>query len=53
MAISIGYLLRRFPKLIPWVGILGILAFIYFFPRYTGIPIPTGWDSSFHWFDSW
>ena len=53
MAIAIGFVLRRYPKLIKWTGIIAFLTFLYFFPRYTGIPVPTGWDTSFHWFNSW
>lgn len=53
MAISIGFVLRRFPRFIPWIGALALVSFIYFFPRFTGIPIPKGWDSSFHWFEGW
>jgi predicted membrane-bound dolichyl-phosphate-mannose-protein mannosyltransferase len=53
MAIAIAFILRRNPKLIPWTAVAGALAFFYFFPRFTGIPVPAGWDCSFHWFSSW
>ena len=53
MAIATGYVLRRFRKLIVPVFILALITLIYFYPRFTGIPVSTGLDTSYRWFEGW
>jgi dolichyl-phosphate-mannose--protein O-mannosyl transferase len=53
MAIAMGYILRRSPKLIPYFFIPTLLIFIYFYPHWAGIKIPLWLDTSYYWFSSW
>ena len=53
MAIATGYVLRRTPKLIPVYLFIGLLAFAYFYPHWTGLNIPLWLDKSYYWVNSW
>lgn len=53
MSIAAGYVLRKFPRLIPYFFISSLLVFLYFFPHWTGIEIPLSLDKSYYWFSSW
>jgi len=53
LCILIGYTLRRFPRTIKTVIALFVIAFIYFFPHWTGIRIWEWLDKSFYWLNSW
>ena len=53
MCILIAYILRRFPKAIPYCLVPSALLFLYFFPHWVGIKIPLWWDMSYYWFPSW
>jgi predicted membrane-bound dolichyl-phosphate-mannose-protein mannosyltransferase len=53
LAIAIGYILRRFPKLVYWVLGIGLLVFIYFYPHWAGLNIPLWLDRSYYWVSSW
>ena len=53
MTIAIGVFLRKNTKLIgPFFG-LAIVVFVYFYPHWTGIAVPTWLDKSYYWFSSW
>lgn len=53
MAIAAGFVLRRFPKIIPYLLIPSALLFVYFYPHWTGMRIPLKLDESYYWFASW
>ncbi len=53
LAIATGYILRRYPKLIPYFFVPAILLFVYFYPHYTGLRIPLWLDQSYYWVSSW
>ena len=53
LAIATGYILRRFPKAIVYFLVPSVLLFIYFYPHWTGIKVPTFLDNSYYWLDSW
>lgn len=53
MCIAIGYILRRFPRIIfPYLFVC-LLLFIYFYPHWAGLRIPLWLDKSYYWFSSW
>src|SRR3989344_517034 len=53
MAIAIGYVLRRNQKyLIPMLALF-ILSFVYFYPRFSGLPVPVQLNESYRWFEGW
>jgi dolichyl-phosphate-mannose--protein O-mannosyl transferase len=53
LAIASGFVLRRFPKAIPYFVILTLIVFFYFYPHWTGIRIPVWLDESYYWLSSW
>lgn len=53
LAISMGYILRRYTKLITPVFVLLFIIFLYFYPHWAGISIPLWLDNSYYWFSSW
>ncbi len=53
MAIAIGYILRRNPKLIPYFLVPSFLIFIYFYPHWAGLQVPLWLDKSYYWISSW
>lgn len=53
MSIAIGYVLRRFPKVIYFVAPICILSFIYFYPHWAGLRVPLWLDKSYYWVASW
>lgn len=53
MSISIGYVLRKYPKITPIYLFLCIGIFIYFYPHWAGLRIPESLDTSYYWFSSW
>ncbi len=53
LAIASGYILRRFPKIVPYFFIPLVLVFIYFYPHWAGLNIPFWLDKSYYWFSSW
>lgn len=53
LAIASGYILRRFPKIIPAYFLICLLLFIYFYPHWTGLKIPLWLDQSYYWVSSW
>lgn len=53
LAIATGFMLRRFPKVQVYYFAITLLAFIYFFPHWTGIRIPVWLDESYYWLNSW
>lgn len=53
LAIATGYLLRRFPKVVPLFFCSSLILFIYFYPHWAGLVIPEWLDRSYYWFASW
>jgi dolichyl-phosphate-mannose--protein O-mannosyl transferase len=53
LAIASGYILRKYPKMIPVYFSIALITFIYFYPHFTGMKIPLWLDRSYYWFDSW
>ncbi|MBI2103885.1 glycosyltransferase family 39 protein [Candidatus Woesebacteria bacterium] len=53
MAISLAYLLRRYPKAIAYLLVPSALVFLYFYPHWAGLWIPEALDTSYYWFVSW
>ena len=53
LSIATGYVLRKEKRLIIPVFSIALLVFIYFYPHWTGIQIPTWLDESYYWFTSW
>lgn len=53
LAIATGFVLRRYPKVKFAFLSFAFLAFVYFYPHWTGIRIPLKLDESYYWFSSW
>lgn len=53
LAIASGFVLRRYPKIIPYFFGVSFILFIYFYPHWTGLRIPVWLDESYYWFNSW
>lgn len=53
LAIILGWVLRRYQKLIIPFFALSFLVFIYFYPHLIGIKVPLWLDTSYYWFNSW
>ncbi len=53
MAIAIGFILRRFPRIIiPFLAI-SLIVYIFFFPHLAGLQVPIWLDKLYYWFPSW
>lgn len=53
LAISLSFILTKYRALIlPFVLVL-FVAFVYFFPHWTAMPVPTWWDKTYYWLSSW
>lgn len=53
MAIALGYMLRRHPKIMPYFFMTALLFFVYFFPHFIGMKVPLWLDQSYYWVSSW
>lgn len=53
MAVLIAYILRRYRQFMAGFLIVTCMAFIYFYPHWIGLRIPSILDSSYYWFRSW
>ena len=53
LAVATGYILRRFPKIIPYFFVAGLILFVYFYPHWIGLPVSLSLDKSYYWFASW
>lgn len=53
LCMAIGFVLRKNLKLVLPVFCIALIVFIYFYPHWTGIPVPTTLDNSYYWFTSW
>ncbi len=53
MAIAIGILLRKNRILVLPFFAISLILFVYFYPHWTGIQIPTSLDKSYYWFSNW
>lgn len=53
LVIASGFVLRRFPKSSFYILASSFLCFVYFYPHWTGLRIPTWLDESYYWLNSW
>ncbi len=53
LSMGIGVFLRMRPKYIFVFFFLGVLAFLYFYPHWTGIFVPRWINKSYYWIESW
>lgn len=53
LSIATAYVLRRNPKLIFGYLLICLLAFVYFYPHWTGLQVPLWLDRSYYWVTSW
>ncbi|MDP3918197.1 MAG: glycosyltransferase family 39 protein [Candidatus Woesebacteria bacterium] len=53
LAITSGFILRRFPNIIFAYLIFAYLIFAYFYPHWIGTKIPIWIDNSYYWLSSW
>ncbi len=53
LAIATGFVLRRYPRIVPYFLFSASFLFIYFYPHWIGLRIPEWLDSSYYWFNSW
>ena len=53
MAILSGYILKKHPLLISPIIFSAFILFIYFYPHWTGIPVPEQLANSYYWIKSW
>lgn len=53
MTMTMGISLRKHPKLALLIFPLALVLFIYFYPHWTGIVIPSWLNDSYYWFGSW
>ncbi len=53
LAIAVGFILRRYPKVRNGFLFLSILLFVYFYPHWVGMRIPTMLDESYYWLNTW
>ncbi|QQG41954.1 MAG: glycosyltransferase family 39 protein [Candidatus Woesebacteria bacterium] len=53
LAIAIGYILRRNPKLIFPFLVFSFSLFLYFYPHWIGLQIPLWLDRGYYWVASW
>jgi dolichyl-phosphate-mannose-protein mannosyltransferase len=53
LAISLGYVLKKYPRVVLPFIVVSSLVFLYFYPHWTGIEIPISLNESYYWFSSW
>lgn len=53
MAITLGFVLRRYPRVSIVFFVFSGLIFAYFFPHWTAIEVPHWLHESYFWFSSW
>lgn len=53
LSIVLAYFLSRYKSLTVPVLVVVFGLFIYFFPHWTGIPVPEWFDKTYYWFASW
>lgn len=53
MAIATGYVLRKSPGMILPFFITATMFFVYFYPHWTGLPVPLWLDQSYYWVPNW
>lgn len=53
MAILAGFVMKKNSWLVLPVCSVAAILFIYFYPQWTGIPVPEDFSSSYYWFKSW
>jgi len=53
MTMAIGIMLRKYVRASMFIFSLALVLFIYFYPHWTGISVPTWLNDSYYWFDSW
>jgi len=53
MAIAIGFILRRFPRIIiPFLAV-SLIVYLFFFPHLAGLQVPVWLDRMYYWLPSW
>lgn len=53
MAIAIGFILRRFPRIIIPFFAVSLIVYLFFFPHLTGLQVPVWLDRMYYWLPSW
>ncbi len=53
ISILLGFSLTKTKKFTFAFLLSAFILFVYFYPHWTGIPIPQGLDNSYYWFKSW
>ena len=53
LAIALSYVVKRYKFLFLPVVVITFFLFVYFFPHWTGIPVPEWFDKTYYWFSSW
>ena len=53
MAIAIGFILRRFPKVIIPFLTIALIVYLFFFPHLAGLGVPVWLDKMYYWLPSW
>jgi 4-amino-4-deoxy-L-arabinose transferase-like glycosyltransferase len=53
MAIAVGFILRRFPRIIiPFLAV-SLVIYLFFFPHLVGLQVPVWLDKLYYWLPSW
>lgn len=53
MAIAIGFVIKKFPRIIiPFLAI-SLTVYLFFFPHLVGLHVPVWLDKLYYWFPSW
>lgn len=53
MAIIIGFVLKRFPKVIIPFLTVSLIVYLFFFPHLAGLHVPVWLDKLYYWLPSW
>ena len=53
MAIAIGFILKRFPKIIIPFFAVSLVVYLFFFPHLVGLHVPVWLDKMYYWLPSW
>ena len=53
MAIGIGFILKRFPKIIIPFFTISLIVYLFFFPHLAGLQVPEWLDKMYYWLPSW
>lgn len=53
LAIALGFVLKRYWRIAPYLIGVALFVFLYFYPRLIGLPTTTFLGDSYRWFSSW